>query len=213
MPGLMRWTDLLRYMRVHHVGRVMAGVTVVAAVSAVLGSVELPISSPSSDGTTTGIPFRRQLPLLPAVFLATMLASSMRDHEEIAGPRYLRVRAACIGACTVLASTIFFFSETMAVGPANGLIFVRSLLIWWGLAIVSASIGGPQLAWVLPLASSFPLIWWSPDPWDWTTSAATDPLSWCFAIFALIIGRLAVAATPWRRQAIRQANRLRINRQ
>lgn len=206
-------TDLLRYMRVHHVGRVMAGVTVVAVVSAVLGSVELPISSPRSDGTTTGIPFRRELPLLPAVFLAAMFASSMRDHEEIAGQRYFRVRAASIGACTVLASTILFFSETVAVGPANGLIFVRSLLIWWGLATLSARLGGPQLAWVLPLASSFPLIWWSPDPWDWTTAAATDPLSWCSAIFALLIGQMAVAATPWRRRALRQANHLRTNRQ
>lgn len=203
VPLLMLLSDLLRYARVHKVGEVLAGVVAVALVSAVLGGIRLPLPSLGATGVATGVPFRRELPLLTAVFLAATLSGPMRDHEAAAGPRLSRVRAVTLTTLTAFTCAFSLLTETLAAGAELGLVFVRSLLIWLGLAFLSHRLLGPRLAWAIPLASAFPLVWLSHNRWDWTTASVADPLAWGMTALSLLAGTAAIATTPWRWRAAR----------
>ncbi|MFI9249421.1 hypothetical protein [Streptomyces sp. NPDC053069] len=194
----MQVTALLRFARLHRLWPILAGVVLVALLSAFLGGFEIPL--PSLDGgAATGIPFRRDLPLLSGVFLAAAGTSSMHAYERAAGPRYFRLLGAYVLALTVVASLCSFAVQGLAAGAHTGVSFVRSMLIWFGLARVSARVIGWNLAWVLPVASVFPLIWLSDGAWwDWTAAPAADPVGWGTAAVSLSLGVLLTAATPWR---------------
>ncbi|MFB9513962.1 hypothetical protein [Streptomyces purpureus] len=100
-----------------------------------------------------------------------------------------------------------FGAEALAVGPEHGLVFVRSVLIWLGLALLSIRLLGQQLGWVIPMASAFLLVWYPLHWWDWTANPAGDPASWIVATVALAMGIAATAATPWRRRALLRRRR------
>ncbi|NWF26673.1 hypothetical protein HW130_10355 [Streptomyces sp. PKU-EA00015] len=193
-------SDLLRYARVHRAGSILAGTAVVAVLSAFFGGTRIALPSIGSASLSTGVPYRHELPLLSAVFLTAAFGGAMSAHEETGARTMHRLRNAyCIGL-TLTACTLSFGTEALAVGPEHGVVFVRSVLIWLGLALLSIRLLGHQLGWVIPMASAFPLIWYPRNWWDWTAKPATDPVSWAVAVIALAIGITATAATPWRRQ-------------
>ncbi|MFE4588762.1 hypothetical protein [Streptomyces laurentii] len=200
-------SDLLRYARVHRAAGVLGGTLVVALLSAYAGGTR--IGLPFGDGLTTGIPFRRDLPLLSAVFLTAAFGGEVAAHEEMGGPALHRLRGAYVGILVVTVCAFSFAVEALAVGPGLGVVFVRSLLIWFGLATLSVAAFGPRLGWALPLASAFPLVWFGPAWWDWTVAPATDPYSWTVAALASAAGAAATAATPWRRRALLRRRRPR----
>ncbi|MGW6021128.1 hypothetical protein [Streptomyces sp. NPDC055099] len=197
----MHGADLLRYARVHRAAAVLAGTAVVALLSAVFGGTNIALPSIGSGGVTTGVPYRHELPLLSAVFLAAALDGAMSAHDAMGAATMHRLRAAY---CTALTSTVCAFSfgaEALANGPESGTVFVRSLLIWLGLALLSAAVLGQQLGWVIPLTSVLFLVWFPLNWWDWTANPATDLFSWAVAAIALSLGVASTAATPWRRKA------------
>ncbi|WP_052390881.1 hypothetical protein [Streptomyces sp. NRRL B-24484] len=199
----MTWSDAYRYARSHRFAAVALSVAAVAVLSAVLGGVKVPVPSIGDGGVTTGVPFRRELPLLSAVFLVAVLGGEMRDHEQSGGTRLQRVRVLGLAAVASGACAVSFLLESVAVGPAMGAVFVRSLLIWLGLAVLSQRLLGLHLSWVLPVASAFPLVWMGNGPWDWTAAPVADARSWAVTGAALLLGALATAATPWRTRALR----------
>jgi hypothetical protein len=154
-----------------------------------------------SGGITTGVPFRQELPLLTAVFLAAALDGPMSAHDAMGASAMHRVRAAYCTALTLVACVFSFSTEALAVGPEAGVVFIRSLLIWLGLALLSVRLLGHQLGWIIPLASAFFPIWYPHNWWDWTKNPAADLFSWAAAAIALSVGVAATAATPWRRKA------------
>ncbi|MGW0284772.1 hypothetical protein ACWDXT_16855 [Streptomyces sp. NPDC003236] len=200
----MRLASLMRFARLHRVRPVLVGVALVALLSAVLGGFEVPVPT-LGNGVTKGIPFRRDLPMLSSVFLAASWASAMDVYERIGGPRYFRTQAVCL---TVLTSTVClcsFLVQALATDTSTGAVYVRSMLVWLGLALLSGRALGPSLTWALPVASAFPLIWLSDRAWwDWTAAPAADPAAWATAALSLTLGTLAVvAATPWRLRTAR----------
>ncbi|MFC5803433.1 hypothetical protein [Streptomyces formicae] len=201
----MRATDLLRYARVHRAGAVLVGVMAVAILSALFGGTRIALPSIGSIGVSTGIPYRQELPLLSAVFLTAVLGGAMAAHEEAGAPRVHRVRAVCLAVLTVATCVFSFVTESLAVGPGAGLVYVRSTLIWLGLALVSVRLFGHQLGWAVPLASALPLTWFSQEWWDWTANPAEDFFSWTLAALSLSLGSAAIAATRWRMYTFRSA--------
>ncbi|MEV6209773.1 hypothetical protein [Kitasatospora sp. NPDC051914] len=198
----MTFTDLLRYARVHRGATILAGTAVVALLSAFFGGARIALPSIGSGELTTGVPYRQELPLLSAVFLTAALDGPMSAHEAMGGSTMHRLRTAY---CTVLALTVCAFSfttEALAVGTGAGVVFVRSVLLWLGLALLSGSLLGLQLVWALPLASALLLAWYPTGWWDWTAAPAGDLLSWSAAGVSLGLGAGAVAATPWRRKSM-----------
>ena len=196
----MNGSDLLRYARVHRAVTILAGVTVVALLSAFFGGTRIALPSIGSASLSTGVPYRQELPLLSAVFLTAAFGGAMSAHEETGTRTMHRVHNAYCIVLTLASCALSFGTEAFAVGPERGVVFVRSVLIWLGLALLSVRLLGQQLGWVVPMASAFLLIWYPLGWWDWTANPAADPLSWAFAGGALTMGTAAIAATPWRRQ-------------
>ncbi|MFD7867790.1 hypothetical protein [Streptomyces sp. NPDC059783] len=193
--------DTIRYARVHRCGAILAGAAVVALLSAFFGGAPIALPSIGSGGLTTGVPYRQELPLLSAVFLAAALDGPMAAHEEAGASRMHRTRNEYCAAMTAVVCAFSFLTETLAVDAGAGTVFVRSLLIWFGLALLSARLLGQQLAWSVPLASVLLLIWYPLAWWDWTAAPASDPISWAVAAVALATGVVASGATAWRRKS------------
>ncbi|MEU7021182.1 hypothetical protein ABZ990_11070 [Streptomyces sp. NPDC046203] len=198
----MTGTDLLRYARVHRAGTILAGVTVVALLSAFFGGTRIALPSIGSASLSTAVPYRQELPLLSAVFLTAAFGGAMSAHEETGARTMHRLHSAYCVALTLTTCALSFGTEALAVGPEHGVVFVRSVLIWLGLALLSIRLLGQQLGWALPTASAFLLIWYPLNWWDWTVNPATDLLSWVLAATALAVGVVATAATPWRRRVL-----------
>ncbi|MFH8490166.1 hypothetical protein [Streptomyces longisporoflavus] len=196
----MTGADLLRYARVHRAPAVLAGAAAVALLSALFGGANIAIPSIGSGGVSTGVPYRQELPLLTAVFLSAALDGAMSAHDAMGASAMHRLRAVYCTALTLTVCAFSFGTEALAGGPDAGIVFVRSTLVWLGLALLSAGVLGHQLGWVVPLASVLFLIWYPGDWWDWTANAAADPFSWAAAAIALLLGATATAATPWRRR-------------
>ncbi|RPK65646.1 hypothetical protein EES43_07945 [Streptomyces sp. ADI96-02] len=197
----MRTADLLLYARVHRTTAILIGVSAVAVLSALFGGTRIPLPSFGSAGTTEGIPYRQELPLMSAVFLTAVFGGAMAAHEEAAASRAHRVAVAHLVLLSLTACALSFATESLAVGLDAGLVYVRSLLVWLGLALLSVRLFGPQHGWILPLASAFPLVWFGPNRWNWTESSAADGLGWTIAAASLAVGSTAVAATRWRIRA------------
>ncbi|MDT0491359.1 hypothetical protein RM717_12675 [Streptomyces griseus] len=198
MQTLMLDSGLIRYARVHRALAILAATTAVVALSALFGGTPIAVPSIGSGGVTTGIPFRRELPLLSGVFLTAALDGAMSKHEEMGATAMHRYRLAYCFGLTLAVCALSFSVEALAVGVGAGAVFVRSIVIWFGLALLSARLLGPQLGWPLPLASALLLIWYPQTWWDWTSKSATDLFSWTVAAVALAVGVAASAATPWR---------------
>ncbi|MFD7575387.1 hypothetical protein ACFV6U_33520 [Streptomyces sp. NPDC059810] len=197
----MNGSDLLRYARVHRAGAIVVGLSVVAVLSALFGGTRISLPSIGSASLSSGVPYRQELPLLSAVFLTAAFGGSMTAHEASGAFVSHRLHRAYFVALTLVACAISFGTESLAVGAEHGVVFVRSILIWLGLALLSVRLFGEQLGWVIPMASAFLLIWYPLNWWDWTANPASDPFSWCAAAVSLALGAAATAATPWRRRA------------
>lgn len=198
----MNGTDLLRYARVHRATAVLTGTAVVALLSAFFGGTNIALPSIGSGGVTTGVPYRQELPLLSAVFLSAAFDGAMSAHDAMGASTMHRLRAVYCTALTLTVCAFSFGAEALANGPESGTVFIRSLLIWLGLALLSAAVLGQQLGWVIPLTSVLFLVWYPHNWWDWTANPATDLVSWAIAPIALSLGVAATAATPWRRKAL-----------
>ncbi|MGW5734740.1 MULTISPECIES: hypothetical protein [Streptomyces] len=196
----MNATDLLRYARVHRGAAVLAGTAVVALLSALFGGTHIALPSLGSGGVTTGVPYRQELPLLSAVFLCAALDGAMSAHDAMGASALRRLRAVYCTALTLTVCAFSFGAEALANGPDSGVVFVRSVVVWLGLALVSAELLGPQLGWAVPLASVLLLVWYPSTWWDWTARPGADLFSWTVAAVALGLGVTATAATPWRRK-------------
>lgn len=193
-------SDLLRYARVHRAGSILAGITAVALLSAFFGGARIALPSIGNTSLSTGVPYRHELPLLSAVFLTAAFGGAMSAHEETGARTMHRLRNVYCVALTLATCALSFCTEALAVGPEHGVVFVRSVLIWLGFALLSIRLLGQQLGWVIPMASAFFLIWYPLNWWDWTATPATDLVSWAVAVIALAIGTAATAVTPWRRR-------------
>ncbi|MFB7747071.1 hypothetical protein [Streptomyces sp. NPDC056132] len=204
----MNGTDLLRYARAHRGGPVLAGTAAIALLSAFFGGTHIALPSIGSGGLTTGVPFRNELPLLSAVFLTATLDGAMSAHDEIGAATMHRVRLTYCTALTLMVCAFSYGTEALALGPGAGAVFVRSVLIWLGLALLSTKLLGQQLGWAIPLASALLLIWYPQTWWDWTANPPTGYFSWMFAAVVLAAGIATTAITPWRSRTL-SARRVR----
>ncbi|MET7637149.1 hypothetical protein [Streptomyces sp. NPDC005438] len=199
----MNGSDLLRYARCHRAVAVLSATATVALLSTLFGGTTIAVPSLGSGGVTTGVPYRHQLPLLSAVFLTATLDGTMSAHDRMAAFTPHRFGRVYRAGLLLTVAAFSFAAEALSGGLEAGTLFVRSLLIWLGLALLSARLLGHQLAWVIPLTSGFFLVWYPGNRLDWTDNPPTDPLSWALTATSLLAGTAALAATPWRLKALR----------
>lgn len=196
---LMTASCLLRYVRVHRIWVALIAVVATAAISAFLGGFQIPLPSFEGGPAVAGVPFRRELPLFSAVLIASSLGGPMADHEGTGGVLLHRTRLVVTSSLLIVSCALSFLSEAAAAGVGSGVVFVRSLLIWLGLAFLSGRLFGVRLTWIVPLLSVFPLVWLGTGKrWDWTAMPASDPASWWVAGLSLAIGASVLWVTSWR---------------
>ncbi|MFJ2671378.1 hypothetical protein [Streptomyces sp. NPDC087525] len=206
-PQVCVWPEHRRYLP--ELTRMAQATAAIALRSAFFGGTHIALPCIGSGGVTTGVPFRHELPLLSAVFLTAVLDGAMSVHAELGASAMHRFRLKYCAGLPLMACAFSFSTEALAVGPEAGVVFVRSLLIWLGLALLSVRLLGHQLGWIIPLASALFLIWYPHNRWDWTSNSAADLLSWAVAAMALCVGVAATAATPWRRKAFSEGETAR----
>lgn len=193
-----RWGPLFRYARPRRPLALAIGFAAVITTQ-VLVSGQL-ASLPSAEGSPI-FPYQILPPVAMACLIVAGLSSPCRELEETAAGTALRhAENVQLAVATAIAAT----SLTVTADPGAAAILVRALLIWTGLALLSGRILGPTLAWVLPLSTTFPLIYFGWDThtqsrwWNWLDQPTAHVPTWILAAISLAVGLLSRYATPWR---------------
>jgi hypothetical protein len=210
--------NIARYLRAHHWrGLAIAAVVLVADIAL---SVHTDVSAPAaSNSGYIMVPLALQVPLIIVCLVASSIDGKMANLEE-AGSRALRrcqvwylVGASC-------ASALLVGGTAAVIAPlGTAVVLVRAVAIWTGMALLSGRVLRWSLAWVLPLASFFPLNYFGADNaghfywWYWARQPAGQVPCALIAVGSLAVGACAVALTPWRlashrAAAVRMLNRL-----
>jgi hypothetical protein len=181
------------------------GVSTLAVVHLLLGSLRLGL--PSASGFVT-FPARRELPIVFAVLAVGTLNSRMSAFDLNATVGVRRAKNLILALASVYSVAAVMLAESLATGPASGVVYARSVVISIGLALLSGRLWGWGFAWILPIATIFPTVYYGRDAlnvvrwWDWTSQPASFPLAWLEAVVSLAIGLTAYWLTPWRRRRI-----------
>ncbi|AXG81223.1 hypothetical protein [Streptomyces paludis] len=196
----------MRYLRLHRPYILMGGLAALAACQAVFGSqaVAVPVAAAAADST---VHLRMLLAVASAALAVGSLHSGMQSLEAAATDRLRRFRARHLMAVTALAVLLSGGIELVSGTAESATTLVRAQLVWTGLAILSGRLFGWLLAWILPLATVFPLTYlgWDtmnqPRWWNLLWQDAASPACWVLAISSLILGAGSFLCTPWRRYA------------
>ena len=179
------------YLRSRHVVAVIVSMAVLAAGSALGGGKLLTLVA---SGEPVSMPYRYVLTLfVAAVAVASLDTPIPQSDQGDTGP-LRRMRRGHLLALLIVAVAFSAIAEQFT---AHGEPWeaVRSCLCWYGLALLSGALLRESLAWVIPVAMMFPLVWWgtatgNPATWNWATAPATEPISWWVAVASLTLGAI-----------------------
>lgn len=192
------------YARAHHVLGYAIGLAVLGLVDVLVGSrqIALPMSGAS-------IAFVREIPSAYAALAVGTFATAMADFERSAAQRAARVRLAHLALAIVATTVVQGVVELAAESSGSAIIAMRSVLIWQGLALISARLMGETLCWVLPLASILPLTYFQQASdgsnrwWAWPSQSSTSLACWLLAAASLTIGISAFQSDLWNTPRLR----------
>lgn len=165
-------------------------------------------SLPTAEGGAQ-VPVWRVLSVLPGSLPVAVLASRLDALDAVAAQRFARSRLVCL-AVTCAASAAALLLAVVVLGRLDLVPVVgRALLAWAGLALLSGRLLGWRAGWVLPWAGLAALVYWGyptggPRWFEVAARPADDPATWALALALLAVGLVALAATPWRRAALRR---------
>ncbi|MCY0951889.1 hypothetical protein [Streptomyces sp. H27-S2] len=206
----MRETDppVRLFLRAHGIPAMAVAFLVVLALNAFFGAALLAI--PSAEGVRQ-VPFRREVPVIHASLVAGGLHSLMHTFEESPSSTLRRMQLRYLATATAFALLLVGVCEVVLRDAGAGLQASRSLLAWLALAVVSGRVLGWRLAWVLPVSTIFPLVYYGHGGaghvywWDWTSRPAADPWSWALTLVLVIAAPAVLRVTPWRIHSARRA--------
>ncbi|MFE4516466.1 hypothetical protein ACFRMQ_20005 [Kitasatospora sp. NPDC056783] len=196
---------LTLFARPRRAGRAALAAAGLAALQLWFGSLAMSLPGASGDST---LQLRMVLAAAWAALAVGSLHSGMGGWEAAGGPRVRRAEGVQLLACGAVAVGLAGGAELVVVGPSGAAAVGRAVLIWWGLAVLSGRALGRQQAWVLPMASIFPLSYLGWDTsgavywWNWPWAAPGDRACWALAAGSLAVGAAAWWLTPWRLRAL-----------
>lgn len=202
-------SQTVQYARAHHAGTLWPALVVLAVTDAVFGTVQL-----TFPAAHVPLSYRGLIPVGLA-FLAVRSLEGPGEQTASVGHRYARAQRLHLLLAVGLACLLVGSAELASIDSAAAAVGVRSVLVWSGLALLSGSLLGWSLCWVLPVASLFPLTYWEADAtgglrwWFWVGQPASYMPCWILASAALGLGLLARWLTPWRRRWLYTALRQR----
>lgn len=201
-------STVARYIRAHHWrGLAIAAAALVADVAL---SVHTNVSSPAVNGYIT-VPLAAQVPLIVVCLVISSIDGPMASLEQ-AGSTTLRRCQLWYLVCASCAAALLVGATAALLAPlGTALVLVRGVAIWAGMALLSGRVLRWSLAWVLPLASFFPLNYFGADAagrfywWYWARQPAGQVPCLLIAVGSIAVGTCAVALTPWRLASHRAA--------
>ncbi|GAB3118485.1 hypothetical protein GCM10027160_30760 [Streptomyces calidiresistens] len=200
--------DLRSRLRLCHPTGVALGAAGLLAALVWLGGVAMPV--PVATGGDSTVQLRMIVVLAGAILVAVPMRSPMADWEAGAGPRARRVELTLLAVLASAGAVLVGVGEALVRSPESAASLLRAQLIWLSLAVVSARLlGGWSRAWVLPLATIFPLTYLGWDAagevrwWNWLWQPHTAAGCWALAAVSLTGAVLALWATPWRTRRLR----------
>ncbi|MBD0672205.1 hypothetical protein [Streptomyces sp. CBMA156] len=186
-------------------GRAALAAAGLTALQLGFGSVGMSLPGAYDDST---LQLRMVLAAAWAGLAAGSLHSGMSSWEAAGGRRVRRAERAQLLAAVVVALGLSGGAELIAASPASAVVVGRALLIWWGIAVLSGRLLGRQQAWVLPVATIFPLSYLGWDGsgsvrwWNWPWAGPWSAGCWVLVAVSLAVGAAAWWLTPWRWRAL-----------
>jgi hypothetical protein len=197
--------DLWLYARIHHLPSAVLCLLGLSVADGLFGTAQLMI--PSTTGVVS-VPFRRELPIAFAVIAVGSLHSSMASFETTATQNLARRERVHLVAAIILAAAMIWLAEAVVTDPLRAVVYARSVVIWSGLALISGRLFGRTAAWILPVATIFPIVYYGRDNqnisrwWDWTWQPPEHMPSWMISVASVLIGYSAFTLTAWRRSRL-----------
>lgn len=193
--------SLLRWIRAHQLGGMGLGLLALGVFNAVFGAHALTFPFVRVSGTSS--PMRHELPAAFAALVVGGMNSRMQTFEETATAVVRRWEVRQLVVASLMALMVVGGTETAASGLGSGVVAARSFALWEGLALISGAVFKRQLAWIVPLASIFPITYMYQDDfgrpywWVWTHQSATYIPSWVLMLSSLAVGLAATFTTSW----------------
>lgn len=144
---------------------------------------------------TVVLPYRYVLVVFgSAVAVASTTSPAPRLDATDCGP-LARARALHLLAGACLGAACFALGTALTGGAV--LVTLRSFTCWFCLCVVSASLLGRQLAWVVPLLVLVPLVRWGSREqvlaaWNWSEAPGASPQSAALTLCLLAAAGLAL---------------------
>ncbi|NIL59532.1 hypothetical protein [Salinispora arenicola] len=188
---------------------VLAAAALLGAVTAWFGLVETPMPSALAQEKVT-LPLYRLLVLGVAVLPVVALHSPLADLEVVATSRFRARQRLFLASLSASSAAIFLGTSALVISAPVVEIMARSWLAWFGLALISGSLLGWRLSWMLPSFVAVALWYWGTASsgqyqwWEFSARPSDDLPSHIISVVLLAAGLVMYAATPWRRRLLRR---------
>lgn len=144
------------WLRVRQVPQVLAVLGLITLVGGLWGSELIPLPPIRGFGGVVGLTWFA--PVFAACAVALTLASPFEDREAISARRTRARTVALATSLTVLAALLMVLMTQVEGGTHSASQLVAGLMYWTSLALVSARLFGPGLAWALPTGAVVPVV-------------------------------------------------------
>ena len=192
-------TVLFLYARVHRLVFVILALASIPITEIAVGNRQILL--PGSRGSLT---FRTLAPALVASLLVANRHTEMKDWEAASAHALRSLHDYAFYLGIGLAAVTTFLSQALINDISTAAVIGRSFLMSTALALVSGSLTSWKTAWILPLASYFPLTYLQLDGnglsrwWNWPGRPPWDASSWLLAIASFVVGVVLVWAVETR---------------
>lgn len=182
---------MILYCRSRNLGVVILCMVSLAAIRALTGGR---VFSYVAFGEPGSMRYGYVLTLFIAALAVASLATPVAQTDQGDTGPLRRARRLHLQTLFGLALALSVVSEQFVI-EGEPWAALRSCICWFGFALVSGAVFREALAWVMPFAMLFPLMWWgaatgSPAAWNWVAAPATEQLSWWVAGGTLAAGTL-----------------------
>lgn len=185
---------------------ILAGIS--GALIALFGSVEF--GTPSATGGSS-VSFLRLFSVVSGTLPALVLVSPLKDLEESGGNRLRRLETVTLVVVLLLSSAFVAIGSMFGEGGVNYFGTGRSILTWFGLALISGRVMGWRFPWVLPWVVLSALLYWGYDSnahrfqwWEFTAQPMGHWKSAWLSLAIVGVGMVFYSATTWRLAALKK---------
>ena len=162
------------------------------ALNAVVGGKALTMLD---NGESLELPYRHILSLfMAAIAVASLESPAPQIDQSDTGPL---ARARTLHLWLVFAGGLLLvWASELLTSTGEAPEAARGFVCWFGLALVMGLVTRESLAWTLPLACMFVLVWWgapngSPEPWNWATAPIEQPVATIVSGLVFALGATA----------------------